>query len=237
MHPSSTNVVEDRRRAAVVCGLWSALWAFVVPAAGSLRTDYSQTSQYISELGARGEPLGSVVSIAGFGVTGLLVLAYLWLARPELPVGALTTIGVVCFAGVGVAYLVAAVFRCDPGCPGEGSLSQSIHSTSGLSEYLGALIGLLLLAAAFWRAPAWRGAAVPSVVAALLVAIGFLGMLRPSLQSWRGSSQRIADGAIFVWIAWVSLRLWRGTVLVASPRVSRDASRRPIRSAGSDRPM
>ena len=215
-------MVDDRRRAAAVCGLWSAVWAFVVPAAGSLRGDYSQTSQFISELGARGEPLGSVVSIAGFGVTGLLVFAFLALARPELPAGALATVGVVCFAGVGVAYVVAAVFRCDPGCPSEGSLSQSIHSASGLFEYLGALIGLLFLAAAFWRAPGWRGAALPSVLAALLVGIGFLGMLQPSLQSWRGLSQRIADGAIFVWIAWLSLRLMRGSVLVAAPRASRD---------------
>jgi hypothetical protein len=223
MRPGTTNVLDDRRRAAAVCGLWSAVWAFVVPAAGSLRSDYSQTSQYISELGARGEPLGAVVSIAGFGVTGLLVFAFLWLGRQELPAGLLTTIGVVGFAGVGVAYVVAAVFRCDPGCPSEGSLSQSIHSTSGLFEYLGASIGLLFLAAAFWRAPGWRAAVVPSVLAAILVGIGFLGMLQPSLQSWRGLSQRIADGAIFVWIAWTSLRLLRGSVLVASPSVSRNA--------------
>jgi hypothetical protein len=217
-------MVDDRRRrAAAICGLWSAVWAFVVPAVGSLRADYSQSSQYISELGARGEPLGSVVSIAGFGVTGLLVFAFLALARPELPAGALSTTGVVCFAGVGVAYVVAAVFRCDPGCPSEGSLSQSIHSSSALFEYLGGVIGLLFLAAAFRSAAGWRGAAAPSVLAALLVAIGFLGMLQPSLQSWRGLSQRIADGAIFVWIAWLSLRLLRASALIASPRAIRDA--------------
>jgi presenilin-like A22 family membrane protease len=110
------------------------------------------------------------------------------------------------------------------GCPSAGSLSQSIHSASGLFEYLGGLIGLLLLAAAFWSESRWRGSAVLSAVAATLVGIGFLGMLQPSQQESRGLYQRIADGAIFAWIARTSLVLRRGVRAVGTaPRVARDA--------------
>src|SRR5262245_1115231 len=103
MHRNTTNVIEDRRRAAAVCGFLAAIWAFLVPILGALGADgYSQTAQYISELGARGMASGVAVSILGFGVTGLLVFAFLCLARPELPPGKLATTGVVAFAGVGV---------------------------------------------------------------------------------------------------------------------------------------
>jgi hypothetical protein len=218
-------VTEERRRAAVVCGLLAAMWAFLVPIVGARGVDgYSQTSQYISELGARGMPHGVVISTLGFGVTGLLVFVFLWLARPGLPATGLATAGVVAFAGVGVAYLAASVFRCDPGCPSEGSLSQTIHSTSGLFEYVGGGVGLLLLAAALRHDSPWRGAAAVTAAAAILVGIGFLGMLRPDRPEWRGFNQRIADGAIFAWIAWTSIALDRGgRVIGRAARVVRDA--------------
>jgi hypothetical protein len=49
-------------------------------------------------------------------------------------------------------------------------------------------------------------------------------MLQPSQQESRGLYQRIADGALFAWIAWTSVVLWRGArATVAAPRVVGDA--------------
>jgi hypothetical protein len=178
------------------------VWAFAVPGVAACRSDgYSHVSQFISELGATGAADGALVSAAGFAPIGALVLAFLALAARALPRTRGVRAGLVCLGAVGVAYLVSAVFRCDPGCPSTGSLAQSIHNGFGLLEYVGALAGFGLLAAAL-RSPG-------CVFAAVGVAAGFAGMLTPSLEPFRGASQRLAEAAIFGWIAYASVRLLR----------------------------
>ena len=153
----------DRKRlaAAACCGLGAAVLAFAVPVAGACADPgYSHASQFISELGARGAPNATLVAAAGFAPIGALVFAFLWLASGAFPPSLRRTAGVLCLAAVGAAYLAAAVFPCDPGCPASGSFSQSVHNAFGLLEYLGAVGGLLLLGAEL------RGSAAGRVLAA-----------------------------------------------------------------------
>ncbi len=203
-------MTEASRRWAAYLGLAAGAWTLgVTLLGGALRPGYSQASQYISELGESGAANGGWVSLLGFAPVGVFVLGFLTLAAPHLPGGRWRNVALACLSLVGVAYLVAAVARCDPGCSG-ASVSQSLHSLAGLSEYVGALVGLRLLFYPFRRDDAWRSMATACMLAAVLVAAGFLGMLTPSLAEWRGVSQRIAEAGIFGWIAWVSLRLLRG---------------------------
>jgi hypothetical protein len=173
-----------------------------VPLVAACRSDgYSHVSQYISELGASGAADGTLVSAAGFAPAGGLVLAFLALTAGSLPRTRGVRAGLVCLGAVGAGYLVSAVFPCDPGCPSTGSLAQSIHNAFGLIEYAGAVAGFGLLA---------RGLRSPAcALAALLVAAGWAGMLVPSLAPFRGASQRVAEAAIFLWIAHASVRLVR----------------------------
>ena len=197
------------RRLAAWLGLASVGWTAGVTLLGAaLRPGYSHASQYISELGESGAAHGGWVSVAGFAPVGVLVLGFLALAAPSLPGGRWRNAALGCLSFVGIAYLVASVARCDPGCSG-ASVSQSVHSLFGLFEYVGALVGLRLLFYPFRRSEEWRGMASASMLAAVVVAAGFLGMLTPSLAEWRGVSQRIAEAGIFGWIAVVSLRLLR----------------------------
>jgi hypothetical protein len=178
------------------------VWAFAVPGVAAWRSDgYSHVSQFISELGAMGATDGALVSAAGFAPTGALVLAFVALAAGGLPRTRGVRTGLVCLGAVGVAYLVSAAFRRNPGCPSTGSLAPSIHNGFGLLEYLGALAGFGLLARAL-RSPV-------CALAAVLVAAGFAGMLTPSLEPFRGASQRVAEAAIFGWIAYASVLLLR----------------------------
>jgi hypothetical protein len=170
---------------------------------------YSHVAQYISELGARGAAHGALVSFAGFAATGACVLAFLLLSLGVFPRSRLSRAGIACLSAVGVAYLVSAVFRCDPGCPNTGSLAQSIHNVFGLLEYLGAVSGLLLMAAALREDAEWESLSGVSVAFAALVALGLAGMLAPPLEAMRGVSQRIAESGIFGWIACASLRMLR----------------------------
>src|SRR5262245_15353963 len=152
---------------------------------GALRPGYSHASQYISELGESGAANGGWVSLAGFAPVGVFVLGFLALARPHLPGGRWRDSALACLAFVGFAYLAASVARCDPGCSGT-SVSQSVHSLFGLFEYVGALVGLRLLFYPFRRSADWRGMASACMLAAVVVAAGFLGMLTPSLADLRG---------------------------------------------------
>lgn len=196
--------------AAARCGFAAVLFAIATPVLGAAaRPGYSHASQFISELGESGAPNGAWISVAGFAPTGVFVLLFLAFAAPSFPRDRRTAIGLLCFAAVGVAYLVAAVARCDAGCPTTGSLAQSVHTLFGVLEYVGALVGLLLLAAAFRRSARW-GSLLPACIgAALLVAIGFAGMLDASLAAQRGVFQRVAEFGVFGWITWTSAALLR----------------------------
>ena len=184
--------------------------SLLVPAVGaSAHSAYSHVSQYISELGASGAANASLVAAAGFAPLGGLVLAFLGVASGVFPASRQKTAGVICFGAVGAAYIVSAVFPCDAGCPDSGSLSQSIHNVFGGFEYVGAFAGLLLLGAAFRGSEIWRDVSPACVISAVFVALGFVAMLLPGLQSFRGLSQRVAEASIFLWIGYVSVFLFR----------------------------
>ena len=170
------------------------------------RPGYDAATQYISELGELGAPNGQLVSLGGFLPIGALVLAFAALAAPALAPGRGAKIGLALFAFVGVAYAVAAFARCEPGCPLDGPPRQVIHNSFGLLEYLGGGFGLALLAAGFRKRPEWRSFALPTALAAAAVLLPF-GIPGLSDAIGRGVLQRAMDGALFVWLAAVGLRL------------------------------
>jgi hypothetical protein len=196
--------------AAASCGLAAAAWAFLVPViAAQAGSPYSHIAQYISELGASGAANACWVAAAGFAPTGAFVLAFLVFASGVFPVSRGKTAGVLCLGAVGLAYLAAALFPCDPGCPSSGSRAQSLHNFFGLLEYLGAFAGLLLLGAAFRKSALWRALSSACFVSAISVALGLGAMLVPGLEALRGISQRVAEAAIFVWVGYASVFLLR----------------------------
>lgn len=200
----------SRPRLTACLGLAAAGWTLgVTLLGGALRPGYSHLSQYISELGESGAANGGWVSLVGFAPIGVFVLGFLALAAPQLPASRWRNPAVVCLAFVGVAYLVAAVARCEPGCSGR-STAQLVHDSAGALEYLGAWLGLRLLYYVFRGSERWRPFALPCLYAGWLVIGGFLLMLSPGLESVRGLGQRIAELGIFGWIAWLSLELPRG---------------------------
>lgn len=201
----TTTVPERRRTLAALCGLAAAALALLVPLlGGAAEPGYSHAAQYISELGAAGATHAGIVSLLGFAPIGALVLGFLCLVSPSLPRGPATRVGLVCFSTVGVAYLVASVFPCDAGCPPSGSAAQMLHSLAGILEYVGAVAAMRFLALAFRGDPTWRPLAPLCLVVALVVGLAFVAMLAQELAAYRGLSQRLAEAAIFLWIAGVS---------------------------------
>jgi len=174
--------------------------------AGLASPGYDPCAQFISELGERGAPYEALVRFAGFLPVGVLTLLFASVAARDADDRRVRW-GFMLFSGVGVAYIVAAFFPCDPGCPSPGSPTQQVHSSSALLEYVGGGSGLLLIGSA--RAATTRRLARLALVCGVIVWIAFAGMLAPQLAAERGMTQRAAELALFGWMLAYSLSLPR----------------------------
>lgn len=190
---------------ASLAGLSASALALLVPLVfGTLRPEYSQVCNYISELGERGAPYASWVNWAGFLPTGLLVLLFLHAAKGRIPSSGRSLL---LFSAVGWGYVIAAFFPCDPGCPYWDSTPQLVHNLSAIIGYPATSVGLALMAVAFRTSRHWKKWWVLTMVCSILVAVGFAVMLVSGGELWRGLTQRIAETAIFGWIAVISLAM------------------------------
>lgn len=137
---------------------------------GYLTNDYSSSANYLSELGAIDAPFSQVIRYFGF-----------------LPVG------------IAIGYFGAFFFPCDSGCPATGTFRQSLHNMAGLIEYIGGVGGLFLLY--FGLRPNMSGLlSLSTLIAACVVTFAVVLMFNPELDHLRGTTQRLADYTIFVWL-------------------------------------
>lgn len=171
---------------------------------GAADNDYDPLTMFLSELGADGMPYAAPVNYLVFPATGLLTAVLLVLAAKKLPRHALVTIGLVLCLGVSIGYGGAAAFPCEPGCPVEGGLRQSVHNSLGLFEYGGATLGLAFLTVGLKRLNAYPLMLVSGAACALVVT-GFAMMLAVMPAGPAGLWQRIADYGFFLWLALVVL--------------------------------
>jgi len=199
-------------RLAAVAGVGGAAWiTAAVVVAGLAEPGYRHRSQFVSELGARGAAHGELFSFAGFLPAGILLLAFAVLAARSVPAGALSVLGFGGLAFYAAGYVVAAVFRCDPGCDlADPSASQVVHAVIGGLGYPVGAVSVILLGVAALRWPgvvAWHAAlgiaaGLAALVATLFVVPGF---------AWLGVAQRIVEGCVLGWILACSIYLARAS--------------------------
>lgn len=165
--------------------------------AGAFTPGYSHQTNYISELGALGMPLGTRVSFGGFLPIGILTIAFLTVAAPLIPRVGVARVGYWLLLGVGGSYIGAALARCDPGCPATGSSRQALHNLLGLAEYGGGGVGLLLLARRNHGGPNGGSVRFGLGAAGAVTLLSLLLMGAPEFAPWRGLAQRAAEAALF----------------------------------------
>jgi len=164
---------------------------------GAFYPGYSHTSQYISELGARGAPHEWLVRWVGFLPAGILQLLFVVTAFKVLPRSVLTTFGLLGIAIYAFGYVAAAVYPLDGGHRSQPSASQVIHNLVGVSGYLLAPLSLAVLA---WRARRWPHAGNLPVAGLLAAIMAFLGLLFLSSEfRYVGVSQRVLELSVLVW--------------------------------------
>ena len=197
------NVAPSFARYAGICGLLAcAVSVATAIIGGQADQNYSNWSQFISELGAVGALQRNLVNFAGFLPTGLLLFGFVLFGHSSFPPAKNAVLGWWLMTGAAIGYLTAALFPCDEGCPATGSMQQTVHNTAGIVQYIGVFLGLLLIARAeqslSWLRPI-------SLIAAAAVLSGFI-MMTVDLDL-RGMWQRVAEVAIFGWVAVVSVHL------------------------------
>lgn len=196
---------------ALICALLTIGFALFTPLFfGGIDPNYQQTRDYISELGAVGAPHAHAVNWFGFLPIGLLASLFALLTLPLLPKHSLAQLAALLWmVAVGVGYIGATIFPCDLGCPTEGSPSQLIHNTLGLFEYGLGGISLLLFSVVFWQVPSARWLSILAALCGLCVWLGLVNMANPIQSDWRGGWQRIAEIALFSWMAALAWWLFR----------------------------
>ena len=195
-------------RRAAAAGIGGAAWiTAAVVVAGLAEPGYRHRSQFVSELGARGAAHGELFSFAGFLPAGILLLAFAVLAARSVPAGALSVLGFGGLAFYAAGYVVAAVFRCDPGCDlANPSASQVVHAAIGGLGYPVGAVSVVLLGVASLRWPgavAWHSVAG---IAAGLTALAATPFVVPGF-AWLGVAQRIVEGLVLGWIVACSIYL------------------------------
>lgn len=141
---------------------------------------YSHIGHTISELGEAGAPCAKQVAFGVFLPFGLSMMALGWLSRGSHPPAAALA------ACIGVGYLGAALFPCDPGSPLIGSWRQTLHNLAGAIQYVGG-------AAVIWRLQ--MGHAAYALLAWLVGGAAVL-LSVPAARPWRGGVQRVAELAL-----------------------------------------
>lgn len=176
-------------------------WAFALT-----RPEYSHIRHTISELGESGSPWSSLVSFGLFLPTGVLVWLAIVFAYPFYARDRSTSLGLCAFASLGLGYVMAAFFPCDPGSPLMGSWQQQVHNVFGLVEYLGTGVGLMALGWSHTKAKSsLTGVALLGSGVAVLV--GLVLLSTPSWVGVRGLVQRVTEVIMFGWLTLASLSL------------------------------
>jgi len=148
------------------------------------RRGYSQRRDTLSELGEWGAPGWRAVGWGLFLPVGLAlwVLATAMAGAPALaPAAGLA-------ACLGIGYVGAALFPCDPGSPLQGSWRQQLHNLAGAVEYVGGA-ACLYAAGGVFTGPA------------VLALAGGVGLSVSAVRPVRGLLQRVIETLLFVSLA------------------------------------
>lgn len=180
----------------------AALIAFLVTVVGGAATPhYTHGTNYISELGARGEIHGELVSLGGFLPVGLAALLALAMSL-RLEANRAFKAAIFWMLTLPLAYITAAFARCAPGCAGLDG-AQAIHNMAGMAEYLGGTIALAVAGSAMIKSRRLGLGAVLWLLA-IVVFICLNALASPQF-ALRGAAQRLAEVVLFgflLFLAW-----------------------------------
>ena len=203
-------------RVAGVCGLFALVTSTAGWVAGGLAQpgSYSPARDDISDLGAVTANSAWIYNQVGANLTGVLVAVLavgLWRAlSPDL----LGRLGAAALFVAGAGSFLDGLFRLDcrgidVACTNDSWHSHAHKVESGITA-AALLVAPVLLALAFRRNPAWRGAWVPSLLVLPVIIVANVVYSAAG----NGAATRAGTVVAFVWIAFVGAWLLRESSLV-----------------------
>ncbi len=174
-------------------------------ALAAITPGYEHAHQPVSFLGMRGAPHAAAWNGFGFGLPGLLVVAFALALQRTLDSdggGSLARIGTWLLVISGLAFAGNGVFAFDLEQP--GGASSKLHVTMLTLALLGFLPATALLAVGMRRMRGWRALATLGPLLGLATLLSVMQRmidLVPALQGQPGYAQRITLALYFLWLA------------------------------------
>ncbi|UZE96619.1 DUF998 domain-containing protein [Alkalimarinus alittae] len=189
-------------------GVVISLFAFIAPVYYAKKSDgYSTRLNTLSELGATGSRYQKAVSRYYFLPLGVAIILFLVLSQATVTFLTQSYLAWALLGLVGVGYLVAALFPCDPGSPIGGTASNKLHNTAGVLEYLGAGLGLILMGVSPEQPVMLPQMNLYLILSGSVILLSLMMLILPSFYRIRGLVQRFAEASFFIWMMTVSLLL------------------------------
>jgi hypothetical protein len=187
---------------------------------GLLWAGYDPVRQTQSELGAVDAPHGLLMNVAAFMALGLVTLAFAGAYFLMVRHSAWKLVAVAALVVAGLGFVIVGFFPCDAGCV-DVTRTGELHSVFSMPPAIGLPVGMMLSAAAFHAdggfGSRWQVASF--VLGALALASGPI-IAAELLTGYDGLLQRVAMWTPLLWVAVVSLRLYR----ISPPRVAIEAA-------------
>lgn len=186
------------------------VYAIAVIVLGASQTGYSHTSQFMSELGARGSWHGQAMNLLGFQLLGLTLVGFSPALVQNMKESGWALASTLLIAIAGLGFVAVGFFPCDPGCINT-SYSGRMHSMISLLPTMGMMFAPIAASISMRTDSRWRAMAPVSLaigIAAVAVSIVNLPpiMLVPG---WKGVFQRIQIGLPLLWVEVMAIRILR----------------------------
>lgn len=175
-----------------------------------LNEDYNSYSQLISELTATGVPNGKLLRWVGIIPSGILISVFSFASISKFSKSNLLKAGFFVF-GIfyGISTIIVGVFPCDKGCSTDLtniSISQIIHSLSGLLTYIFVPLSLLLIGLGFLKLKDFKRFGTLTLGCALLSLFFVFHFFNTLGSNFSGITQRITEGLFLFWIVMCSIK-------------------------------
>jgi hypothetical protein len=192
--------------------LGAALFVVTSILAGLQSSGYSHISQLISESYSIDTPYGKFLRFLGYLPSGICLTIFAFSSARHFHQSNYTKTG---FWGLGLFYgvatIIVSIFPCDKGCNKEfidPSISQIIHSTTGLLTYIFTPISLILIGIGLRNSSSTLSYLA---FATALISVLFIGILSSDpLSEYVGLFQRVIEGSILIWIVTCSIEINKG---------------------------
>ena len=200
---STSKQSDSTLKSLAICGIISPLlWNFLVYTLGVIYPGYNHVLQYMSELGAIGSPVASIFNLLGFGLTGILGLAFAY----GLYRGSAGKIGSALWA---IAYLTIIWMGIWPVGPG---LTMQMHVWGAYALMVAWAVALFAFSASFRSSERWKSLwkyALFFAVLGLIVSIVHLAGVWIYTIPEHGLTQRIWANSYLLWGLIMAIKLYR----------------------------